>query len=111
MQAAAEGLRRGMILVIFPEGSRSIDGTVREFRRGATILANRLQVPIVPVGIWGAFRVWPRQGKLRRHPVALCFGEPLAPDPEAGDQALLETLRDRVVGLVDEAADMVERAG
>ncbi|MGD8817690.1 MAG: AMP-binding protein [Acidobacteriota bacterium] len=103
MQAAAEGLRRGMILVIFPEGARSIDGSVREFRRGAGILANHLGVPIVPAGIWGAHRVWPRQGKKQRHPVGLCFGAALSPRDDGDDGALVDGLRARVIELVERA--------
>ena len=100
MQAAAEGLRRGMVLVIFPEGGRSLEGNVREFRRGAAILARNLGVPIAPVGIWGAYRVWPREGRFRRHPVALDFGAALSPDQSPSEEALIGVLRDEVIRLV-----------
>ena len=100
MQAAAEGLRRGMVLVIFPEGGRSMDGNVREFRRGAAILARNLGVPIAPVGIWGAYRVWPREGRFRRHPVALDFGAALSPNRSPSEEALIGVLRDEVIRLV-----------
>jgi len=101
MQAAAEGLRRGMVLVIFPEGGRSIDGSVREFRRGAAILSANLDVPILPAGIGGAYQVWPREGRKQRHPVALQFGEVLLPSSYTADEALLDALREQVVALVD----------
>jgi len=104
MQAAAEGLRRGMVLVIFPEGGRSLDGSVGEFRRGAVILSRRLRAPILPGGIWGAHRVWPRQGPKQRHPVAVGFGEVLDPRGYESDEEMLEALRARVVGLVEGAA-------
>ncbi len=99
MQAAAEGLRRGMVLVIFPEGGRSLDGSVREFRRGAAILARNLGVPIAPVGIWGAYRIWPRDGRIRRHCVALEFGSALSPE-QPTDEVLTDALRDEVIRLV-----------
>jgi len=105
MQAAAEGLRRGMILVIFPEGARSIDGTVKEFRRGAATLAKQLDVAIAPAGIAGAFEVWPREGGKHRHPVAITFGRPLAAQPAEADQALVERLRDRVIELQGQSAE------
>jgi 1-acyl-sn-glycerol-3-phosphate acyltransferase len=60
MSAAAAGLRRGRILVLFPEGERSIDGTIRPFRKGAAILASHLRLPVVPTNISGAFDLWPR---------------------------------------------------
>ena len=103
MQAAAHGLRHGMVLIIFPEGGRSLDGRVGEFRRGVVILSRRLQAPILPGGIWGAHRVWPRQGRKQRHPVAVQFGELLDPRAYESDGELLEVLRDRVVGLVERA--------
>jgi long-chain acyl-CoA synthetase len=103
MQAAAEGLRRGMVLVIFPEGGRSLDGSVREFRRGAAILARHLDVPLVPAGIWGAHEVWPRGGKFRRHPVSVAFGEPIAPTDHDDEAELTEALQARVVAAVETA--------
>lgn len=103
MQAAAEGLRRGMVLVIFPEGARSLDGSVREFRRGATLLAAHLGVPIAPAGIWGAHRVWSRQGKKQRHPVAISFGDVIDPNDFDDAEALTDALRARVVELVAES--------
>jgi long-chain acyl-CoA synthetase len=60
MRTSARGLREGRILMMFPEGERSIDGTVKRFKKGAPILAQHLGVPIVPVAIRGAFELWPR---------------------------------------------------
>ncbi|RMG45677.1 MAG: hypothetical protein D6718_06695, partial [Acidobacteria bacterium] len=79
LQAAAEGLRRGLVLVAFPEGGRSIDGNLGPFRRGPAILAASLGVPLVPVGIAGAYEAWPRGGSWRRHPIAVVFGDPVDP--------------------------------
>jgi long-chain acyl-CoA synthetase len=85
MQAAAAGLRLGKVLVLFPEGERSIDGRLRPFRKGAAILAGHLAVPIVPVGINGLFDIWPRGRPIqwrrllpwRRPVVTIRFGAPL----------------------------------
>ena len=60
MRAGAFGLRHGKVLLLFPEGERSIDGTVKRFKKGATILAKQLDVPIVPVSLRGIFEIWPR---------------------------------------------------
>jgi long-chain acyl-CoA synthetase len=60
MQAGAAGLRKGRMLVLFPEGERSIDGTVRHFKKGAAILSHHLNVATVPVAIDGLFDIWPR---------------------------------------------------
>jgi 1-acyl-sn-glycerol-3-phosphate acyltransferase len=93
-----------MVLVIFPEGARSIDGRVREFRRGAGILARQVKVPMVPAGIWGAHAVWPREGRKQRHPMAVAFGEPVPPSQGKTEAELVEALRDAVVNLVDSAS-------
>jgi long-chain acyl-CoA synthetase len=85
MQAGAFGLSHGRILVLFPEGERSIDGTVKKFKKGAPILAQHLGVPIVPVAITGVYELWPRNRPFnwRRaapwsgHPIAVTFGSPI----------------------------------
>jgi hypothetical protein len=74
------------VLVLFPEGERSIDGTVKTFKKGAAILAHHVGVPIVPVAIDGLFDVWPRTRPVnwrilrpwKRPVVRVRFGEPLA---------------------------------
>ena len=107
MQAAAEGLRRGMALGIFPEGGRSADGSVKEFRRGVGILASHLEVPVIPVGLWGTYEMWPREGRWRPHPTAVYFGEPVVVNPAASreqEQHFVEALRAAVI-------DGVARAG
>jgi long-chain acyl-CoA synthetase len=105
LQVGAAGLRKGMVLLVFPEGTRTIDGTLIEFKKGSAILAHELGVPIVPVGLKGAYEMWPRGGKFRRHPVRVTFGEPIDPkrfrdaaDPYA---ALTEELKSAVQKLVD----------
>jgi long-chain acyl-CoA synthetase len=106
MQAAAEGLRRDMVLVIFPEGGRSIDGDLKEFRKGAGILAQHLGSPIVPVGLWGTFEMWKRGGKLTRHPVGVAIGEPLQQADSADEIALMEDVKERVGRLMSDAQEL-----
>ncbi len=65
MQAGAFGLRHGKILILFPEGERSIDGEVKRFRKGAAILSLQLQAAVLPAAFEGAFDVWPRNRSLR----------------------------------------------
>jgi long-chain acyl-CoA synthetase len=100
MQVGAVGLKHNRALLIFPEGTRSITGTVAEFKKGAAILAFEMGVPIVPVGIRGTFESWPRGGSFRFHPVQIHFGKPI--DPRAFSQApdpytaITAALRERV---------------
>ncbi len=60
MKAGAFGLAHGKVLILFPEGERSIDGTVKKFKKGSPILARHLGVPIVPVALKGVYELWPR---------------------------------------------------
>jgi long-chain acyl-CoA synthetase len=79
LQTGAIGLRKKRVLLVFPEGTRTIDGKITEFKKGAAILACELGVPIVPVGFKGAFEMWPRGGRFRLHPVQIHFGDPIQP--------------------------------
>ncbi|MGH9861392.1 MAG: AMP-binding protein [Candidatus Acidiferrales bacterium] len=65
MQAGAYGLRLGKILILFPEGERSIDGQIKKFKKGAPILSMHLKAPIAPVALDGMFNVWPRGRSFR----------------------------------------------
>jgi long-chain acyl-CoA synthetase len=107
MQIGAVGLRKNKVLLIFPEGTRSIDGRIAEFKKGAAILAYELGVPIVPVGIRGTFEAWPRGGRFKFHPVEYVFGDPIDPRSfkDAADpySAITEKLRNDVKVLSGEA--------
>ena len=96
MKAGAAGLRQGRILCIFPEGGRTFDGELAEFKKGAAILARELSVPLVPTAITGAYEVWPRgSGRIRPRKVRVAFGEAFMPaecssaDPYQEDTARL----------------------
>jgi long-chain acyl-CoA synthetase len=105
MRAGAFGLRHGMVLILYPEGERSIDGTPRIFKKGAAILSIHRQVPIVPVAIEGFHEVWPRNKPFQGFkPVKIKFGDPIMPPPEsqASEEAyetLTTDLKNRVVAM------------
>ena len=104
MKAGAFGLTHGKVLVLFPEGERSIDGTVKKFKKGAPILAQHLGVPIVPVAIKGVYELWPRGRSLNwdllgpwsRHRVRIAIGEPMSFTETADYNQTATELRDRV---------------
>ena len=60
-------LDEGHVLFVFPEGTRSRDGALQEARDGVALLAARTGAPIVPIGISGSDRVWPK-GRRFPHP-------------------------------------------
>lgn len=77
MQISAYVLRQNKSIVIFPEGERSIDGKIRQFKNGIGILTEVVDAVIVPVYIDGTFVSWPRTQKLPRlRPLTIVFGEP-----------------------------------
>jgi long-chain acyl-CoA synthetase len=104
MQAGAFGIAHGKVLVLFPEGERAIDGTVKKFKKGAPILAQHMRVPIVPVAIKGVFELWPRGQSfnwrlwrlLSHHRVRIVIGEPMTFAESADYNQTATKLRDRV---------------
>jgi 1-acyl-sn-glycerol-3-phosphate acyltransferase len=73
-------LKRGELVLIFPEGTRTTDGEVKPLKPGFSALARRAGVPLLPVAIDGAFQAWPRRRKLPRSGhIQVQFGPPLLP--------------------------------
>lgn len=64
MERAEAVLRSGISVVVFPEGSRTFDGRMHPFKRGAFRLAQEFNLPVVPVTIDGAYAVMPRTARL-----------------------------------------------
>jgi long-chain acyl-CoA synthetase len=103
MKAGAAGLRMGKVLVLFPEGERTIDGDLKTFKKGAAILSAHCRAPIVPAAMDGLFQLWPRsrpfqwRGLLRWRavPVVLTFGPSITVAPgkyAEGTQALRDAV-------------------
>jgi 1-acyl-sn-glycerol-3-phosphate acyltransferase len=71
LNEAAKKIREGMSIVIFPEGSRSPNGSIQPFKKGGFTLAIKSKVPIVPVAITGSREIMPKDrltvtsGKIR----------------------------------------------
>lgn len=71
-------LARGEIVGVFPEGQITRDGSLLPAQPGVIAIAARAGVPIVPVGVRGAFEAFPRDARLpRRHPIRVAYGAPL----------------------------------
>jgi 1-acyl-sn-glycerol-3-phosphate acyltransferase len=115
---AAQRIRDGRSVVLFPEGSRSLDGTLGPFKKGAFHLAVRAGVPVVPVAITGSFDVVPPR-TLRVAPGAVeVFVEspidvtPFLPDDHQGLAALVRrTIARRFRGLPGDRDDRAVPAG
>ncbi|HBG05908.1 MAG: acyl-phosphate glycerol 3-phosphate acyltransferase [Geobacteraceae bacterium GWC2_58_44] len=86
MKLAAERIAAGASVVIFPEGTRTKDGSLLPFKRGAFLLAARARVPIVPFTINGSMQINPRNRiELNPGTIRVSFAEPIqtAGIPEA----------------------------
>ena len=59
-------LKQGSMIAMFPEQTRSKDGTMAPLKAGFHMLARRAKVPVVPIFIEGAYDIWPRQRKYPR---------------------------------------------
>jgi len=114
MGAIREALRRlkgGAVVLMFPEGTRTRDGSIRRLQAGPVLLARRAGVPILPMVIDGAFEAWPRSRVLPRpHTIRVACGRALTPEELAeGDaDALIDTIRDRMVDLQRGLRSMAE---
>jgi 1-acyl-sn-glycerol-3-phosphate acyltransferase len=81
IKRAAEWLRRGVSIVVFPEGTRSPDGKIHEFKTTLFVLPIRTRTPVVPVLIEGTFEAL-RSGSvlLKHYPVKVTFLDPVSPE-------------------------------
>lgn len=71
-------LKQNRVIGIFPEGGRSFDGKLKEFKRGAALLALKTGRPIVPCAIVGAHQAYPRGALFpRMHPIKIKIGKPV----------------------------------
>lgn len=84
-------LEAGAVVILFPEGTRSMDGQLQPAKAGVGMIACKARVPVVPARIFGSFEAFGRNAKLPTpHPISYAIGRPLEPadydDPAAGKQ-------------------------
>ncbi|MEJ1934159.1 1-acyl-sn-glycerol-3-phosphate acyltransferase, partial [Nostoc sp. NIES-2111] len=91
----------GWSILIYPEGTRSTDGSLLPFKSGIGLLASGLSIPVVPLAVTGGLRIlpkgssWPRSG-----PVTVRVGRPLHIDPDADSAAIAAILQAEVAALM-----------
>lgn len=104
VRTALRLLHAGELLVIFPEGGRSLDGRLQPFRPGTFRIALTAKVPVVPVTIAGGFEAWPAHRRLPRpsritityHPPLTSSALPATADRKAQPALLADLVRQRI---------------
>ena len=93
VNAAAEAVRSGLHLVVFPEGTRSRDGRLAAFKKGPFFLAEQTHAPIIPVAIAGTEQLL-RKGSASIHPgtVSLSYLPLIKPADFASREALMSAV-------------------
>jgi 1-acyl-sn-glycerol-3-phosphate acyltransferase len=121
LKASIDLLNAGRALLVFPEGERSWTGQMQPFKPGILLLMRRAPVPIVPVGVAGAFEAYPRKALLPRlsplfwtptgAAVAASVGKPIPPEHFANlsREQILEELFQKVQAQVKRAETIVRK--
>ena len=78
MELAARKIKEGASVVIFPEGSRSLDGALQPFMNGGFTLAIKAGVPVCPVAIAGSWQIMPRTTlRIKKGNIGIIISEPI----------------------------------
>lgn len=95
LDKAAQKIKNGLSVVIYPEGTRTEDGTVGEFKRGMFILADKAQADLIPVSLTNTFNLMPRGGmRVKSGTVNMVIGKPVK---YVKDKELLNRVREIVI--------------
>lgn len=106
--AAVDYLKRGELVGVYPEATISRSFEIKDFKSGAARMAIEADVPIIPIVIWGAQRVWtkgyPKRLGRTNTPISIAVGEPIPPNlPPAELTALLRSTMQRLLAGLQES--------
>jgi 1-acyl-sn-glycerol-3-phosphate acyltransferase len=103
LKAVIKLVRSGEGTIIFPEGSRSLDGKLQPAQPGLGLVIAKTLAPVVPMRIFGAYEAFPRGGKPRRHPITIVVGEPIyftAEDVAGPSREVYQRLSEQVMARI-----------
>ena len=108
IENAASRVASGLSVLIFPEGTRSVEGEVARFKRGGVNLAHTAAVSVVPVAIIISGRLLPR-GSWHADPgvITMRIGDPINPKDFPDPRALASTVRSAIVRMIEERRETV----
>lgn len=105
-------LEQGFLVGLFPEGTRSSDGLVGEVKPGFVAMIRRAKVPIIPVGISGAYQAMPRNSRfIRPARIRVVYGEPISVDQieklcqKGREKEFISLVRQRLIECHQQAED------
>lgn len=105
-------LRSGELVLLFPEGTRTPDGSIGALKPGFLPIAKRSEVPLIPVAIVGAFECMPKGSRwLFPRPIAVVFGKPLVAQDyrHLSEEQILESISGVLSQLYDRGKNQIER--
>jgi len=103
VRAAAEVMHHGLNMVIFPEGTRSMDGRLLPFKKGPFHLAMETGIPVVPVTILGTAECWPKgTWAMKPGTATLVFHAPVEPANFSDREALMAAVREQIASVLPE---------
>ena len=95
LQISAKVLKEGKNLVIFPEGARTRDGELQEFKKTFAILSKELNIPVVPFGIRGAYEAMPYGSSFpKATPIDIKFFDEIEPEELTIDEIVKDTKKE-----------------
>ena len=103
IRQAVSMLERGLVLVLFPEGTRSPDGLLQRPHPGLALIVQKARVPVIPTAVVGPETMLPvGSRRLRRARLKVAFGPAVEFGAEATRDEILETVMDRIADLLRE---------
>jgi 1-acyl-sn-glycerol-3-phosphate acyltransferase len=113
LKVAYEILERGEPLLIFPEGTRSETGELKEPELGIGMIAYRSGAPVVPAYVWGTDQVMPKGGGFRLARIGVTYGQPMrfvAPEGKKPGREEYETAAQQVMAAIADLRDRHQAA-
>ena len=104
IQKGEEALKDGYNVIILPEGTRTVNGKIRKFKKGGFHMAVNINAPILPIGSKGAYEFKPKnRWYIKPGPVTLNVGKIIEPEEfeSLGINGLIENVRDQFQKLTD----------
>ncbi len=110
LETAAEALKEGNVLIVYPEGTRSLTGKIQRGKTGVARLTLLAKVPVIPLGIIGTFEILPKGKTIPRLKKAeLHFGNPLTFERSYGKPTTKKLLRTITTTIMKEIARLSQQ--